>query len=85
MLPFEFQALEKYVTTHANKIWGGDVSNHTKSDLRFCVALDHNLGWVLAIRIVGARSKLAKIAMDFKNYPITCHFVTTCYTFWEHI
>jgi hypothetical protein len=53
---------------------GEDVNNHTKRGLRFCVALDHNLGWVLAIKIVGARSKVTKVVMDFENYPIKCHF-----------
>jgi hypothetical protein len=85
MLPFEFKHLEKYVATHASKILGEEVDNHMKMDIRFCVTLYHNLGWMLAIRIVGARSKVAKVVINFENYPIKCHFVTTCYTFWEYV
>jgi hypothetical protein len=74
MPPFEFRPLEKYIATHVGKILGGDVNNHTKMNLRFCVALDPDLGCVLAIRIVGARSKVTKVVMDFENYLIKCHF-----------
>lgn len=70
MLPL-FRPLETKIVSLIGRVFGVDVTNKSKKDPKFYVAMDLEKGWLAQLFFVGFS---IEICVDYERYPIRCHF-----------
>ncbi len=71
MLPLEFRPLDTKIASLIGRVFGVDVTNKSKKDPKFYVAMDLEKGWLAQLFFVGFS---VEICVDYERYPIRCHF-----------